>query len=139
MTMRVLRVLHPLALPFTPDVRPLYDLLEVVLLPSRSEGLSQSLLEAMALGKPVVASAAAGNLDPVTHGADGLLVPPVDPGAWAAALDRVLEDSVLARGLGDGARRTARERFSRRCTVERTLDLYRTILGAPLARPAHPG
>jgi hypothetical protein len=47
MTMRVLQVLHPLALPFTPDVRPLYDLLEVVLLPSRSEGLSQSLLEAM--------------------------------------------------------------------------------------------
>jgi L-malate glycosyltransferase len=128
-----------IALPFTPDVRPLYELLDVVLLPSRIEGLSQSLLEAMALGKPVVASAAAGNVDLVTNGADGLLVPPLDAAEWAAALDRILGDAVLAGHLGDGARRTARERFSLEHTVQRTLDLYRTILGAPLARPAHPG
>jgi glycosyltransferase involved in cell wall biosynthesis len=127
------------ALPFTPDVRPLYELLDLVLLPSRSEGLSQSLLEAMALGKPVIASAAAGNLDLVTHGADGLLVRPLDPADWAAAIDRVLTEPGLAARLGACARDTARERFSLERTVERTRELYRTVLAGRLAPPAHPG
>ncbi|HZA97716.1 MAG TPA: glycosyltransferase family 4 protein, partial [Gemmatimonadales bacterium] len=63
-------------LPFTPDVRPLYELLELVLLPSRSEGLSQALLEGMALGKPVIASAATSNVEVVTDGVNGRLVSP---------------------------------------------------------------
>src|SRR5438105_6294919 len=56
--------------PFRPQVRPLYDLLDLALLPSRSEGLSQALLEAMALGKPVIASAATGNLEVITDRVD---------------------------------------------------------------------
>jgi glycosyltransferase involved in cell wall biosynthesis len=114
-------------LPFASEVRPLYELLEVALLPSRSEGLSQSLLEAMALGRPVIASAAAGNLDLVRDGRDGLLVPPMDPAAWATALERVLGDDSLAARLGAAARRTARETFTLERTVERTLALYREI------------
>jgi glycosyltransferase involved in cell wall biosynthesis len=116
-------------LPFTPDVRPLYELLELVLLPSRIEGLSQSLLEAMALGKPVVASAAAGNLDLIRHESDGLLVPPLDPRAWASAIDRVLADPALAAHLGGAATRTARETFALSRTVERTQALYRQLVG----------
>jgi len=112
-------------------VRPLYELLEVVLLPSRIEGLSQSLLEAMALGKPVIASAAAGNLDLIRHETDGLLVPPLDPAAWAAAIDRVLGDPSLAARLGSAATRTARETFALERTVERTLALYREVVGPP--------
>lgn len=123
-------------LPFTPDVRPLYDLLEVVLLPSRAEGLSQSLLEAMALAKPVIASDAAGNPEVVTGGADGLIVPPLDHAAWAAALERLLADAGLSRRLGIAARHTARETFALEHTVRRTLALYRTIVESrPLARP----
>src|SRR4029453_6030731 len=99
-------------LPFESDVRPLYELLELVLLPSRIEGLSQSMLEAMALGKPVIASAAAGNLDLVRHESDGVLVPPLDPRAWASAIDRVLADPALAARLGGAATRTARETFA---------------------------
>ena len=118
-------------LPFTSEVRPLYELLEVVLLPSRIEGLSQSLLEAMALGKPVIASAAAGNLDLIRHETDGLLVPPLDPAAWAAAIDRVLGDPALAARLGGAATRTARETFALERTVERTLALYREVVGRP--------
>jgi glycosyltransferase involved in cell wall biosynthesis len=118
-------------IPFTPDVRPLYELLELVLLPSRIEGLSQSLLEAMALGKPVIASAAAGNLDLIRHESDGLLVPPLDPAAWAAAIDRVLGDPLLATRLGGAATRTARETFALERTVERTLALYREVAGLP--------
>jgi glycosyltransferase involved in cell wall biosynthesis len=124
--------------PFTPAVAPLYRLLEVALLPSRIEGFSQSLLEAMALGKPVIASAAGGNPELVTHEADGLLVAPLDPRAWAAAIERLLGDAALAARLGTAARATAREKFSLDRTVERTLALYRSLVApAPLA-PAAP-
>ncbi len=126
-------------LPFSPDVRPLYELLDLVLLPSRSEGLSQGLLEAMALGKPVIASAAAGNLDLVAHGGDGLLVPPLDPSAWARAIDRLLEDDDLARRVGVAARHTARNTFALEHTIARTAALYRELTIARVAPPPSPG
>jgi glycosyltransferase involved in cell wall biosynthesis len=97
------------------------------MLPSHSEGLSQSLLEAMALGKPVIASAAAGNLDLVQHDRDGLLVPALDAAAWAHAIDRLLGDGGLVGRLGVAARRTARETFALERTVERTLALYQAL------------
>jgi glycosyltransferase involved in cell wall biosynthesis len=123
--------------PFDPDVRPLYDLLEVVLLPSRTEGLSQTLLEAMALGKPVIASAAAGNLDLITDQVDGLLVPPLDPTAWAKAIERILGDYATAHAMGQAARHTARVGFSLDHTVARTLRLYRELVpGAGAATPS---
>jgi L-malate glycosyltransferase len=116
-------------IPFDPDVRALYDLLELVLLPSRSEGLSQSLLEAMALGKPVIASGATGNLEVVRDGADGRLVAPGDPAAWAAAIEHLLADHSAATRMGQAARVTARGRFSLSHTIERTIALYRYVLG----------
>ncbi|HEU5041967.1 MAG TPA: glycosyltransferase family 4 protein, partial [Gemmatimonadales bacterium] len=116
-------------LPFGPEVRPLYELLDLVLLPSRMEGLSQALLEAMALGKPVIASAAGGNPELVRDGVDGLLVPPREPAAWARALERVLGDSALATRLGESARHRARETFALERTVQRTLDLYHGLVG----------
>jgi glycosyltransferase involved in cell wall biosynthesis len=124
-------------LPFVADVRPLYELLELVLLPSRMEGFSQALLEAMALGKPVIGSAAAGNLDLVTDEVDGLLVPPTDGAAWAAAIERVLGDSALGSRLGAAGRRTARETYALERMVDRTAALYRDLLRcpAPTARP----
>ncbi len=121
--------------PFDPEVRPLYDLLEVVLLPSRMEGLPQSLLEAMALGKPVIASAASGNLDLVRDGVDGLLVPPLDEAAWAGALERVLGDASLAGALGQAGRARAREGFSLDRTADLTLALYREVLAGAAAAP----
>ncbi|MGZ8391413.1 MAG: glycosyltransferase family 4 protein [Gemmatimonadales bacterium] len=117
-----------ICLAFTPDVRPLYDLLDLVMLPSESEGLSQALLEAMALGKPVIASASTGNLDLVTEGVDGRLVSPRTPRAWAGAIDELLTDVGLARRLGTAARRTARETFGLERTVARTTQLYESLL-----------
>ena len=117
------------SLPFSTDVRPLYELLDAALLPSRIEGLSQSLLEAMALGKPVAASAAGGNPELVRDEIDGLLVPPLDTAAWARAIDRLLGDSDLAARLGESARHRARETFALEHTVRRTLDLYQSLTG----------
>jgi glycosyltransferase involved in cell wall biosynthesis len=126
-------------IPFTEEVRPLYELLEAVLLPSRIEGLSQALLEAMALGKPVLASDAGGNPDLITAEVDGLLVPALDAAAWAEAIDRVLGAPALAARLGGAARHTARETFSLDRTVARTLAVYHSVLGSPLARPPQAG
>ena len=115
--------------PFNRKVRPLYDLLDLVLLPSRIEGLSQGLLEAMALGKPVIASAAAGNRDLITDDVDGLLVQPRDPEAWARAIEQVLGNPAVAVRLGESARKTARETYTLERTIERTARLYRGIVG----------
>jgi glycosyltransferase involved in cell wall biosynthesis len=114
--------------PFTPEVRALYELLELVLLPSRSEGLSQALLEAMALGKPVIASAATGNLEVVSDGVDGRLVDPLAPRAWGQVIEELLSNPGAATRLGTAARHTARVTYSLDRTVERTADLYRAIL-----------
>jgi L-malate glycosyltransferase len=126
-------------LPFTSDVRALYELLDLVLLPSRSEGLSQGLLEAMALGKPVIASAAGGNLDLIAPEIDGVLVSALDPVAWARGMDLLLTDPEEAGRLGAAARRTARETFALEHTVGRTLELYHRVLGRPLAPTPHAG
>jgi len=115
-------------IPFRPDVLPFYRLFDVVVLPSRAEGLSQALLEAMALGLPVVASRAGGNVDLVSHEEDGLLVAPRESGAFAAALARLLGDATLRRRLGERGRRTARERFALRRTVRLTEAAYRAAL-----------
>jgi L-malate glycosyltransferase len=115
-------------LPFTPDIRPLYELLELVLLPSRSEGLSQALLEAMALGKPVIASGATGNLDLITDGVNGRLVKPLEPSAWAATIEALLSDPTEASRLGSAGRHTARTTFSLDHTIQRTARLYDALL-----------
>ncbi|MEO7986248.1 MAG: glycosyltransferase family 4 protein [Gemmatimonadales bacterium] len=126
-------------LPYSRDVRPLYDLLELVLLPSRIEGLSQSLLEAMALGKPVIASAAAGNVDLIDPEVNGLLVPPLDARAWASAIERLLGDPAIGDRLGTAARRTARETFSLERTIERTGALYASLVASPPIAPSPRG
>jgi glycosyltransferase involved in cell wall biosynthesis len=113
------------AVPYDPDVRPLYDLLEVVLHPSRLEALPQSVLEALALGKPLIASNATGNAVVVRHEVDGLLAAPADPASWAEALTRLLGDAVLARRLGENGRQRARDDFALDRTVAGTLAVYR--------------
>jgi glycosyltransferase involved in cell wall biosynthesis len=115
-------------LPFTSDVRPLYDLLELVLLPSRSEGLSQALLEGMALGKPVIASAATGNLEVVTDRVNGRLVAPLDPKAWALSIEELLADPERAGRIAAAGRETARVTFALEHTVRRTARLYDEVL-----------
>jgi glycosyltransferase involved in cell wall biosynthesis len=115
-------------LPFLPDLRPLYELVDLALLPSRDEGLSQALLEAMALGKPIIASAVPGNAFAIHDGENGLLRPLNDPSSWAQAIDLLLTDGAAARRLGSAARVTARKRFALETTVARTAGLYREVL-----------
>jgi glycosyltransferase involved in cell wall biosynthesis len=91
--------------------QPLFDLYkshDVYVLPSLSEGTPRTLVEARALGCPVVASRVGGIPSSVMDGSDGLLVPPRDPVALAAAIERVLDDAPLRQRLiEEGLRRSA--------------------------------
>ncbi len=126
--------------PFTERPLAFYRLASAVALPSRIEGLSQSLLEAMALGLPVIASEAGGNPDLVTSGETGLLVPPLDADAWARALDRVLADAAFRARLGAAGRALVRRDFILERTTERTEAVYgealerRRLLGGERSR-----
>lgn len=115
--------------PFVPEALAFYHVARIAALPSRIEGLSQALLEAMALGLPVVASRAGGNPDLVTEDC-GLLVDPRDPAAWAAAFTRLLADDGLAARLGAAGRARVRTEFTLERTVERTEAVYREALTA---------
>jgi glycosyltransferase involved in cell wall biosynthesis len=121
-----LRHLVPEALGFVPhdELGELYDRAAVVVCPSYREGLPLCVLEAMAHGKPVVASAVGGIPELVEDGVTGLLVEPGDVAGLRAALERLLADPMLRRRLG----RAARKRVAERCSWERvtaaTLGAY---------------
>ena len=97
---------------------------DLFVLPSRAEGLSNALLEAMAAGLPVVASAIPGNRDVIDPGTNGLLFDSEDPEALADALQRLLADGGLRRRLGREARKTVEERFALETVAARYRELY---------------
>ena len=94
------------------DVPDLLNAMDIFVLPSHSEGVSLALLEAMAAGLPVIATAVGGLPELVTDGKTGLLIPPRDADALARALNRLLSDPALAKQLGTNARAHVREHFS---------------------------
>jgi glycosyltransferase involved in cell wall biosynthesis len=107
------------------ELQHLYARAAVVACPSRREGFGVACLEAMAHGRPVVASAVGGLKDLVVDGETGLLVPPRDPQALRAALERLLADRDLRRRLGAAGRERARERFSWDAVTDATIAAYR--------------
>lgn len=100
---------------------------DIAVLPSRAEGLPNAILEYMAAGLPVVASQVGGNPELVRDGETGLLVPPQDAGALAAALLRLLRDDPLASRLGQGGHAWVKNHFSFERLVEETGQLYEEL------------
>jgi glycosyltransferase involved in cell wall biosynthesis len=111
------------------DARAVMAQLEVVVIPSRREGLPLVLLEAMALGRPIVATAVGGIPEVIQDGVNGLLVPPEDPSARAEAVVRVLSDPELRARLGGAAAAAVEDRWHVRTTAARHDLLYRQVLG----------
>ena len=126
-----LREQVPQARGFVPpeELARLYERAAVVVCPSLREGFGVVCLEAMAHGRPVVASAVGGLLDLVVDGETGLLVPPGDVAALRAAIERLLGDPELRRRLGEAGRRRAAERFSWDVVTRQTLELYARYAG----------
>jgi glycosyltransferase involved in cell wall biosynthesis len=110
------------------DVAELLDGSDVFVLPSRAEGLSNALLEAMAIGLPVVASRVPGNEDVVTHDQDGLLFSANDAASLTSELMRVLDDVRLREAIGRRARVTVEEKYGMACVARQYIELYEELM-----------
>lgn len=122
---------HVLLLGFRPDILSLHKAFDIFVLSSVTEGLGTSLLDAMACGKPIVATTAGGIPEVVEEGVTGLLVPPRDPQGLADALLTLLEDAALRSSLGAAGRRSVIERFSAERMVQDTLRVYQRVAMHP--------
>ncbi len=114
---------------FRTDVLSLVRAADVFVLPSRAEPFGLVLLEAMALGRPVVATAAGGPLEIVVDGETGLLVPPGDPAAMGAAIVDLLGDGGRRDRLGRQGLSRFRAAFTDDRMAEATVEVYRRALG----------
>jgi glycosyltransferase involved in cell wall biosynthesis len=102
---------------------PYFDLLDVFVFPTYREGLPTVLLEAAAAGKPVVSTRTTGVIDIVVDGITGLLVPPGNSAALAAAIARILDDEALGKRMGAAAKRLVAEQFDNSIFLNRLGDM----------------
>jgi glycosyltransferase involved in cell wall biosynthesis len=117
-----------------PDVAPWLRAADVFVLPSRTEGLSNALLEAMAAGLAVVATAVGGAVDLIDDGHSGRLVAPGQPLALRDALVSVAADAALRARLGAAARERVMSGYALPVIADRLVHLYRELAAAPPAR-----
>jgi glycosyltransferase involved in cell wall biosynthesis len=106
------------------EIMPIFDML---VLPSLNEGMGRVLVEAMAAGKPVVASRVGGIPDLVIHGKTGFLVPPADEKALAAWIKKILDDPENAWEMGQQGRKLCQQ-FSLEAMIEKLDDLYSDLI-----------
>jgi len=116
-------------LDYRADVVEVASAFDVLAVPSLFEGLPRALMDAMLLGKCVVASAVDGIAEIVEDGVNGLLAPPADAQALADALEKALADATLRERLGDAAQDTIRNRYSASMMAAGTADVYDALLG----------
>jgi glycosyltransferase involved in cell wall biosynthesis len=112
---------------FRPDVLSMHKAFDLFVMSSITEGLGTSLLDAMACGKPIVATTAGGMPEVVVDGKTGLLVPPRDHERLAAAIVRLLGDERLRQAMGAAGAARVRELFSAERMVLDTLGVYRRV------------
>jgi len=118
------------------DVRAVYAAADILLVPSWAEPFGRVVVESMAAGCPVVASDVGGIPEIVTHGVDGLLVPPRDPAALVSAVLTILRDDELRGRLVRRARLTVTERFSLAAYMPQLLAIWESVAATPSARHA---
>jgi len=109
------------------SAEPYYAMADVAVLSSLSEGSPNALLEAMAAGVPVVATAVGGIPEIVTDGESALLVRPGDVGAMSTAIARLLVDEPLALAVAERSRTLIRERHTPEGRMRRLVEIYRRV------------
>jgi len=100
----------------------------IFVLPSRSEGFSNAIVEAMAVSLPVIATNVGGNAEAVKHGITGFIVPPEDPQSLAGAIKRLLADPTTAVEMGIAGRNLTAQQFTLQAMMKRTTETYRRLL-----------
>lgn len=113
---------------FRSDIPALLASCDVFVLPSLYEGFPLAVLEALAAGKPVVATSAGGVAEIIRDGRTGLLVPPADPTALAHAIRRILKEPLRARTMAEAGRRLVRLHYSVESMVQSVSALYDQLL-----------
>lgn len=114
--------------PFEQDIFPVIRALDVFVLCSHHEGMPMSLLEAMALERPVVCTAVGGMKEIIQNERNGLLVPDNDHEALAMAIERIYRDKDLAQKLGSNAVSTVRNSYSMTQTTRLLVSLYSSLI-----------
>lgn len=109
------------------DIAELMRLLDIFVLPSQAEGISNTILESMATGLPVIATAVGGNVELVKAGETGLLVPPSDPDAMANALLGLIVDKQKRQQLGERSYQSVLDNFSIQVMVNKYTDVYDSL------------
>jgi glycosyltransferase involved in cell wall biosynthesis len=122
------RSIHPLG--SRGDPADLLRASDAFVLPSLAEGMSNSLLEAMASSLPCLASNIGGNTDLIEPDRTGHLLDPHDPGAWANAVNALLDDPTRAAALGAASRSRVEGEFALPLILDRYIELYRLLLGS---------
>jgi glycosyltransferase involved in cell wall biosynthesis len=113
--------------------------LDCFVLPSLAEGISNTILEAMGSGLPVIATDVGGNADLVDAGRTGIIVPPADPQALATAIGTLAQDVQKARDMGAAGRALVMERFSMESMTNAYAAVYDASTGRSKAAPQSAG
>jgi glycosyltransferase involved in cell wall biosynthesis len=112
---------------FRKDIYNLIGLADMVVLSSRSEGLGISILEALALKKPVIASNVGGIPEIITHGKTGLLVPPDDPEALAGAMLYLIKNPEEGKKMGLDGYKILTDKYSAEIMLKELQDLVQAL------------
>jgi len=116
------------------DVFSILRMSDIFCLPSRSEGFSNALIEAMACRLPCVATDVGGNPEVLTHGESGLLVPSENGAALASALIHLLSDRSLSARMGLRGENVVQSRFTSQAMMNTLMNVYQTLLAAKESR-----
>jgi glycosyltransferase involved in cell wall biosynthesis len=120
---------HVIFLGHNQDVREIYDAMDIYALSSTREGLPNTVLEALAMEVPVVATDVDGVGEVITDGVDGILLPAQDPGRLAAGIRRLLEDAALRARFVSAGRTRVEEHFSFSRRMRKIERIYRFVMG----------
>jgi glycosyltransferase involved in cell wall biosynthesis len=107
---------------------------DIFVLPSRSEGFSNAIVEAMAASLPVVATDVGGNAEAVADGVSGFIVPSEDIAGLSAAIVRLIDDPELARTMGEAGKNLALEKFTTEAMMEKIIVVYDGLLASGASR-----